>query len=384
MHSCQLFLISSAENSETGKYKLVEHSEEYVMESNSCLPEAYKFHFPKLVSTEQNSSRADGNRVVTSLENTPLSEVAKEAFFHARNVGLDTFLTGIQPASLEDGTQPVKMVPDYTENATLDSVFVPPTMSCTGTIPYGPDLYAPSMYAQNDSTNSSSQSLSSSLLPSPASSLETAKSTDSPNMPADSQYHSHNTSLTHSPSSGYVSSPGDHTVLHNHNTVIPSSQQLESHNYSHHPQHSSNAWPTAVSSQESFYQNVAIPPHSNMNGSATTTSDPPHNNSNSHTTVGVTLPEIDPSVFDSFANFDSTEANTAADLNHQPIKSHLTGTANNGKSSQHRVGLNHNDNGLSPYNYANSSIDNIIDQLIRQMPDEGDDINSYPDLSNLS
>ena len=380
IHVCSVSF-SSAENSETGKYKLVEHSEEYVMGSNSCLPEEYKFHFPKVVSTEQNTSTENGNRVVTSLENTPLSKVAREAFFHARNVGLDTFLTGIQPAMLEDGTQAVKMVPDYTENATLDSVFVPPTMTSTGAIPYGPELYTPSMYAQNGSTNSSSQSPSSSLLPSPTSSLETAKSTDNPNMPPDNYYHGHNTSLTHSPSSGYVSSPGDHSVLPNHNTVISSSQQLESHNYGHHPQYSSNPWPTAVSSQESFYQNVAVPPHSNLNGSETTTPAPPHNNLNSHATIGDTLPEIDPSVFDSFANFDSTESNAAVDLNHQPIKSHLTGTANNVKSSQHRVGLNHNDNGLSPYNYANSSIDNIIDQLIRQMPAEGDDI---PDLSNLS
>ena len=377
-----LLLFSSAENSETGKYKLVEHNEEYVMESNNCLPEEYKFHFPK---PQQNASRENENRVVTSLENTPLSEVAREAFFHARNVGLDTFLTGIQPARLEDGTLPVKMVPDYTENATLDSVFVPPTMSCTGTIPYGPDLYVPS--AQNGSTNSVSQSASSSLLPSPASSLETAKPTDSPNVPAESHYNSQNTSLTHSPSSGYVSSPGDNSVLHNHNTtVIPSSQQLETHNYSQ-PQYNSNPWPTAVGSPESFFENMAIPQHSNPNGSSTTTSVPLHDNVNGHATItdgGVTLPEIDPSVFDALANFDCTEANAPGSLNHQPAMSHLTGTANNMKASQQRVDLNHNDNGVSPYNYANSSIDNIIDQLIRQIPDGGDDISSYPDLSNLS
>ena len=103
----------------------------------------------------------------------------------------------------------------------------------------------------------------------------------------------------------------------------------------------------------------------------------PYNNFNSHATItdsGVILPEIDPLIFDTLF---LQKLMLQEILYHQPAMSHLTGKADNMKTSQHRVDLNHNDNGLSPYNYANSSTDNIIDQLIRQIQDGGNEFNFY-------
>ena len=377
----------SAENSETGKYKLVEHSEEYVMESNNCLPDNIKEHFPPPLNARQNQPKENVNPVITSLENTPLSEVAREAFFQARNVGMDTFTSGIQPARLDDGTEPVKMVPDYTENATLDSIFVPPTMSCSAQTPHGPDLYIPSLYAQSSSISSAPQSVASSLLPSP----ETNRSTltnDATSLASASQ-NSHNSTTSHSPSSGYASSPGEQqSILHNHNMVISDpSQQLENHTYSH-PQYSDNPKPP-VSVSKSLYQNTSVsPPHANLNGSATVPSAIPHVNNSDYSTTAtdfldndISLPDIDPSVFDSLTDFDSIENGAPADSNH-PSDNLYPADSGNVKSPQHQDGQNQNGIGLSPYNYANSSIDDIIDQLIKQIPVDGHKMNSYPGLPN--
>ena len=353
----------SSENTDSGKkYKLVEHNEEYVMESNNCLTDAMKPHFPPPFKNIKNRPKENVNHVVNSLKNTPLSEVAREAFFHARNVGLDTFIAGIQPARLEDGTEPVKMVPDYTENATLDSVFVPPTMSCSGAIPYGPDLYMPSMCTQDFSTNSTSQSFPSSLTPSPAS-TETVVSglssghqqqPSSSSNPSSSE--SHGTGANYSPPSGYVSSPGELSMLPNHPI---SSQQLENHNYL---QHSNDLWPTAVKSREPIYKNGSVSFHNNLNSTVTSTTPiSPHNDFN------ISLPDSDLSVFDSLAAFDPLESDTLIGLE---------------ETSQQLASQKQCNNGFSP---LDSSIDELIDQLIGEITAaEGGDVNSYSDIPTSS
>jgi len=55
----------------------------------------------------------------------------------------------------------VKIIPDYTENSTLEDIFAPPTMDCNKTVPHGPELYIPSSHSNNcTGTSPSLQSLS--------------------------------------------------------------------------------------------------------------------------------------------------------------------------------------------------------------------------------
>ena len=46
----------------------------------------------------------NADHIINGLHDTPLSDDAREAFFQAHNMGLDTFTTGIQPAIYEDET----------------------------------------------------------------------------------------------------------------------------------------------------------------------------------------------------------------------------------------------------------------------------------------
>jgi len=50
-------------------------------------------------------------------------------------MGIDAYITGIQPAVTEKMTHPVKIIPDYTENPTLENIFAPPTIDCNKTVP---------------------------------------------------------------------------------------------------------------------------------------------------------------------------------------------------------------------------------------------------------
>ena len=354
----------SSENFESGKvYKLIEHNEEYVMESNNCLSDEIKPHFPPPLNAMKDRPKENVNHVVNSLQNTPLSEIAMEAFFHARNMGLDTFAAGMQPARLDDGTEPVKLVPDFTETPTLDSVFVPPTMSCSGAVPYGPDLYVPSVCAQNASTNSSPLSSAPSQESSPAAPIETLNSA----LPSRHQQQSSSnllsseshTSASYSPSSsGYASSPGEPSIGPNRTTVTTSSQQLENHD---HLQYSNNSWPS--NSHDLFHENGSNLLHNNLNSLETPMSIPLCDD------INIPLPEIDPSIFDNLTGFNSAENNAS--------------TASE-QATQQRPTLKQNNNGFSPFTYANSSIDDLIDQLIREIPAEGEDVNSYPDLTKWS
>lgn len=336
------------------------------MESNNCLSDQIKPHFPPPLNAMKNRPQENVNHVVNSLQNTPLSETAMEAFFHARNIGMDTFAAGMQPARLDDGTEPVKLVPDFTENPTLDSVFVPPTMSCSGAVPYGPELYVPSMSAQNASTSSSplSSAPSQDSNPAPIEMLNSALSsrfqqesaTSNSNL-LPSESHSSNSSASFSPSSGYASSPGEPSLGPNRTSVPTSSQQLENH-----LQYSSNSLP--VNSHGLFHDNGSILLHNNnLNGSETPTSIPLCDD------INIPLPEIDPSIFDNLNGFSAAE-------NHTP-----TGSK---QAAQQRATLKQNNNGFSPFTYANSSIDDLIDQLIKEIPAEGDDVSSYPDLTKWS
>lgn len=277
----------------------MEHNEEYVMESNNCLADEIKPHFPPPLSAQKTQPREDENHVVKNLLDTPLSETAREAFFQARNIGLDTFMTGIQPARLDNGIEPVKMIPDYTENATLDNVFVPPTMNCTGAIPFGPDLYMPSLYA--DSSPSESTSLQSSTNP-----HSLVSNPDSSN------------TVKATLSSGYQQQQQMFTGGHN---TLPDSLNEPSSGYI--------------------------------------------------TDNSTSLPEIDQSILDSA--FNSTENCGTVPLNHWSDKADLTDTLSM-KTSQHGVTQKQNDNGLLPFNFANSSIDSIIDQLVKQIPTDDNDV----------
>lgn len=342
------------------------------MESNSCLSDEIKPHFPPPLNAKPNPPKQNENHVLKNLESTNLSEMAKEAFFHARNIGMTTFVPGLQPARLEDGTQPVKIVPDYTENATIDSVFVPPTMNCTGAIPYGPDLYAPLSYTKNHSTNSALQS-SAPLLPSNPNAIEMIESAlpngyqqqpiNKSNFPVLSS-ESHN----NSPSSGYVSSPGDQSMLPSHHSKSTSYQQLENHNSP-----LQYTYPHDLNTHKSSYQSTPTLPPNHVNNPATASHFADNDDS---------MPKIDLSVFENVADNDSLVNSGPVGSNRFSDKSNLI-NAHQVKPSQQRPGENQNDNGLSPFNYANSSIDNIIDQLIRQIPDNNDDLSSYPDLPNL-
>ena len=131
----------SKESGDKGGYKIIEHKEKFVMESNSCLSDAMKPHFPQPAG--EMSKHFDANHIIDGLRKTPLSDDAKEAIFQARNIGVDTYTSGIQPAITEEGSQPLKIFPDYTQNATLKDIFIPSTMNNGKSIPYGPELYIP-------------------------------------------------------------------------------------------------------------------------------------------------------------------------------------------------------------------------------------------------
>ena len=45
---------------------------------------------------------------------------------------MDTYGTGVLPASLGNAVQLVRMIPNFTENPTLESAFVPPTVNSAG------------------------------------------------------------------------------------------------------------------------------------------------------------------------------------------------------------------------------------------------------------
>jgi len=292
-----LVLFCSAEKNETGKYKLVEHNEEYVMESNNCLADEIKPHFPPPLNAQKKPPTENENHVVKNLQNTPLSETAREAFFQARNIGLDTFMTGIQPARLDNGIEPVQMIPDYTENATLDDVFVPPTMNCTGAIPFGPDLYVPN----------SAPSQSSAIPPSNADSSETVKS-------------------------GF--------------------QQQQQ--------------------QRQFNEGHDITPDSRHTHKQTTSTP----SSGYITDNSISIPDIDQSILESA--FNSADIDGLAPLMQWLNNPDLTDSTLNIETSQRGVTQKQNDNGLSPFNFANSSIDNIIDQLVNQIPTDSNDLNTDP------
>lgn len=214
-----VFSICSKDSGNTGKYKLVEHKEKYIMESNSCLPDHMKPHFP--APTGATKERPTENHIINGLHETPLSEDAREAFFQARNMGVDTFTTGLQPALSENGTQPIKIFPDYTANATLEDLFVPPTMSCNETIPYGPELYTPFSNASTSSTvPPASHPLS--RIPSSANSSVSVSS--------ETIEHNHHSQIqpSYSPSSGYQSSPNMHSASPDSNPLdLLSPQQLD-------------------------------------------------------------------------------------------------------------------------------------------------------------
>ena len=200
--SCVLIICSKDSGDKPG-YKLVEHKENFVMDSNSCLPDGVKPHFPEPRGVM--NVQPDESQIMNGLH--PLSEDAREAFFQARNMGLDTYTTGIQPAMLEDGTEPVKIIPDYTENATLEDIFLPSTMNHDVTFPYGPELYLPPVATNNNGTTEYPVVQPLSRVPSAADS-GVSVSTDI----TDHNHHQGQVQATYSPSSGYQSSPNTHST----------------------------------------------------------------------------------------------------------------------------------------------------------------------------
>ena len=203
MYKSYVLLICSKDSGDKAGYKLIEHKENFVMDSNSCLPDGVKPHFPEPRGAMK--VQPDENQIMNGLH--PLSEDAREAFFQARNMGLDTYTTGIQPAMLEDGTEPVKMIPDYTENATLEDIFVPSTMNNNITVPFGPELYLPPVATNNNGTTEYPAVQPLSRVPSAADSGVTISSDIT-----DHNHHQGQVQATYSPSSGYQSSPNTHST----------------------------------------------------------------------------------------------------------------------------------------------------------------------------
>ena len=177
----------------------MEYKERYVKESNSCLPEGFRPHYPEPTSVTKQQPSTE-NHIISGLHDTPLSDEAREAFFQTRNSGVGTFTTGMKPALSENGTQPLKIFPDYTENAALEDIFLPPTMTCNDTIPYGPEPYMPFTNANgNTAVTSVSQPL--------ARLSSSANSSVSVTSEASDHNHYSQPQASYSPSSGYQSSP---------------------------------------------------------------------------------------------------------------------------------------------------------------------------------
>lgn len=199
----------------TGKYKLIEHKENYVMDSDRCLPDWVKPHFPEPVSVTKQQPNKD--RIINELCDTPLSDDAREAFFQGRNTGFNTYMTGMQPTLFEDGSLKVKLSRNCTENVTLEDVFVPSTMKSNKSIPYGPELYMPFSNSSNYSVTEPpvSQPLSGAYSSTTSSPVSTFSEVTLPN-------------TTYSPSSGYQSSPNAHSTSPESNPLdLFSPQQLD-------------------------------------------------------------------------------------------------------------------------------------------------------------
>ena len=230
----------SKDSSDTGKYKLVEYKERYIKDSNSCLPDSIKPHFPPPTSVAKEQQPPE-NHIISGLHDTPLSDEAKEAFFQARNTRMETLTAGIKPALTEIGGQPLAVFPDYTENATLEDIFLPSTMTCNETVPYGPELYMPFSNANGNTaattvsqqppsrlSSSANSSVSASAVSQPPSRLSSSANSSvsagavsqppsrlsssansSVSMTAEAGEHNHYNQLqaSYSPSSGYQSSP---------------------------------------------------------------------------------------------------------------------------------------------------------------------------------
>ena len=200
---------------------MIEHKEKFVMESNSRLPDELKQHFPQPAG--EMNKRPNKGHIVNGLQNTPLSDDAREAFFQARNIGLETFATGLQPAVSEEGAQPLQIIPNYTENATLEDIFIPSTMNNGKTIPHGPELYMPPVANNINTTRPSlvptteQQPVAQSL--SRVSSLS-AGSAVSVSSEVTKHNHQNQLQASYSPSSGYQSSP-------NARSTSPESNLLE-------------------------------------------------------------------------------------------------------------------------------------------------------------
>ena len=215
-----VFLPCSKDSGDKGGYKLVEHKEKFVMDSNSCLPDGLKPHFPPPSGVMK--EQPNKNHIINGLHDTPLSDDAREAFFQARNMGLDTFTTGIQPAMFGDGSQPVKVIPDYTENATLEDIFVPSTMNHDKTVPFGPELYVPSVITNNNGTTQYP-------VVEPLSRVSSASS-NAVSISSEVTEHNHQGQVqaTYSPSSGYQSSPNTHSTSPESNLLeLLSPEQLD-------------------------------------------------------------------------------------------------------------------------------------------------------------
>ena len=197
------------------------------MESNSHLPDGLKQHFPQPAGVM--NKHLNKNHIVDGLQNTPLSDDAREAFFQARNIGVETFATGLQPAVSEEGAQPLQIIPNYTENATLEDIFIPSTMNNGKTIPYGPELYVPPVTnhttAPSPAPITEQQSVAQTLSRVSSSS---AGSTVSVSSEVTEQNHQNQFQASYSPSSGYQSSPNAHSTSPESNLMeLLSPEQLD-------------------------------------------------------------------------------------------------------------------------------------------------------------
>ena len=388
----------SVDHSETGKYNLVEHSEEYCMASNSSVPAQLKNYLPVPANERENRPKENKNHVSSVISDTPLSDSAQEAFFQARNIAMDTYGTGVLPARLENGVEPVKMIPNFTDNPTLESVFVPPTVSSAGGTTRGPELYVPGSYSSNAFTfpvqqqqshqqqPQQQQPLNLSNIVSHASSFTTSTASPQSHPSLSHEYHpdqgiglspascSYSPKTNYSPSSGYMSSPCQPPMSAELSPTEDLSLQqidnlvddidlklLESLT-------STTTAPCDVGKPVTCISNAA--PHgvitntSSYNSQLFINADP-----------NVALPPIDQSLNDLISSFTPEEQHLwPAKSNSSPTS--CTQTASNAYKQPHHARPNGTNTSLA-FNAFGSSVDQIIDELIVET---SGDVNSYPEV----
>ena len=362
------------------------------MASNSSVADQVKPYLPVPANERENRPKENENHVSSVISDTPLSDSAQEAFFQARNIAMGTYGTGVLPARLENGIEPVKMIPDFTDNPTLESVFVPPTVSSTGGTTRGPELYAPGSYSSNgfvfpvhQQQSQQQQPLNFSNTVLHASSFATSTASPQNHASLSREYQpdqgiglspasSYSPKTNYSPSSGYMSSPCHPPVSADLSPTEDLSLQqigdlvddidlklLETLT-------STTTTPCDVGKPVTCVTNAA--PHGVITNTSSHSS-----NSSFITNPSAALPPIDQSLNALFSNFTPEEQHLWPAKSNSNITS-CTQTASTAYKQPRHARTNGANTPLA-FNTFGSSIDQIIDELMVETPG---DVNSYQEL----